>query len=44
MEAIDRVVSVQRDAADKPLKPQVIRSVRVETHGTEYPFTRLNQR
>lgn len=41
MEAIDRVVSSKTDRSDKPLQPQVIKSIRVETFGQEYPFTRL---
>ena len=41
MEAADSIVNTKRDRSDKPLSPQVIRSIRVETHGVEYPFTRL---
>ena len=41
MEAVDQIVSAKRDASDKPLSPQVIQSIRVETKGIEYPFTRL---
>ena len=41
MEAIDQVVSQKRNNADKPLVDQVIKSIRVETNGVEYPFTRL---
>lgn len=41
MEAVDQVVSQKRNNADKPLVDQVIKSIRVETNGLEYPFTRL---
>ncbi len=44
MEAADAVVSAKRDRADKPLSPQVIRSIRVETYGADYPFSRLPAR
>jgi peptidyl-prolyl cis-trans isomerase B (cyclophilin B) len=36
-----RIVESPTGANDKPLKPQVIRSIRVETFGFEYPFTKL---
>lgn len=41
MEAADEVVSARRDADDKPLSDQVIKSIWVDTHGVDYPFTRL---
>ncbi|NLW21232.1 MAG: peptidylprolyl isomerase [Clostridiales bacterium] len=41
MEAIDQVVNAKRDRADKPVENQVIKSIRVETNGVEYPFDRL---
>lgn len=41
MEALDQVVATRRDAQDKPLTPQVIKSIEVETFGVEYPFDRL---
>ncbi len=41
METAERIVSARRDGRDKPFEPQVMRSVRVETYGVEYPFTRL---
>ncbi len=44
MEVADRIVSAERDARDKPLSDQRIKSVRVDTQGKEYPFTKLNQR
>ncbi len=34
---VDRIVSVDRDARDKPFKPQRIRKVTAETFGVEYP-------
>lgn len=37
MEAADKVVSVQRDYSDKPVEPQRITTVTVETFGEEYP-------
>ena len=41
MEAADEIVGTKRDRSDKPLSPQLIKSIRVETYGVEYPFTRL---
>ena len=41
METAERIVNVRRDFRDKPLQDQKIRSIRVETGGQEYPFTRL---
>lgn len=41
MEAADEIVSTRRDAGDRPYSDQVIKSIRVETHGVDYPFTRL---
>ena len=41
MDAADRIVSTRTGAQDKPVTPQVIQSIRVETDGTEYPFTKL---
>ena len=41
MEAADQVVSAKRDRSDKPLEDQVIKSIRVETFGVDYPFNRL---
>ena len=38
MEHADKVVSVRRDRMDKPLEPQVIKSIRVDTQGHTYPF------
>ena len=41
MEVADGIVSQRTDHADKPLEPQVIASIRVETNGIAYPFTKL---
>lgn len=37
MEAIDDVVATKRDHSDKPLDPQRIKKVTVDTLGVEYP-------
>lgn len=41
LEEVYNIVNVKRNASDKPLEPQVIESIRVETFGKEYPFTKL---
>jgi len=41
MDIADRIVAVERDAADKPLEPQEIRSIHVQTYGVDYPFEKL---
>ena len=41
MEAADEVVNTQRDHNDKPLEEQIMESIRVETFGKEYSFTKL---
>ena len=41
MEAVDAIVGAKRDRADKPLVPQVITAIRVDTKGADYPFERL---
>ena len=43
MDAADEIVSADRDRSDKPLTAQVIKSIRVETNGVDYPFTRLSK-
>lgn len=35
------IVNQKTDRRDKPLVDQVIKSIRVETYGKEYPFTKL---
>ncbi len=41
MEYADAIAASPRDRMDKPLEKQVIRSIRVDTDGAEYPFTKL---
>ncbi len=36
IEVADAIVSVKRDGRDKPIEPQRMKTVRVETHGKEY--------
>lgn len=37
MDVADAIVEQPRDSGDKPLEPQVMKKVRVETFGVEYP-------
>lgn len=37
LEVVDKIVSVERDNADKPLEDQVMKSVVVDTKGFDYP-------
>ena len=41
METADAIVSVKTDWYDKPLEPQKIKSIRVETFGQNYPFDQM---
>ena len=41
MDVADSIVSVKRDMRDKPLTPQRMASIRVETNGVDYPFEKL---
>ncbi len=41
MDVADAIVSVKRDPMDKPLEPQVMKSIRVETNGETYPFEQM---
>ena len=41
MDEADRIVSQKRDRMDRPVEPQAIASIRVETNGESYPFTKL---
>ena len=41
MDEADRIVSQKRDRNDRPAEPQTIASIRVETNGQTYPFTKL---
>ncbi len=41
METADAIVRTPRDRSDKPLEPQVMESIRVDTFGAVYPFEQL---
>ena len=41
MEEADKIVATPRDHRDKPLEPQKIASIRVDTKGSFYPFDQL---
>jgi len=41
MDVAERIVNTPRDAADKPLEPQTMATVRVETFGEVYPFEQI---
>ncbi|MCL2544417.1 MAG: peptidylprolyl isomerase [Clostridia bacterium] len=41
METADRIVAVERDGSDRPLRPQEIRMIHVETFGVVFPFEKL---
>ena len=41
VEYAEQIVSVPRDGMDKPLTPQRIASIRVDTKGQTYPFNQL---
>ena len=41
MDVAEDVVKTQRDASDRPLEPQVMAKVRVETFGRCYPFEQI---
>ncbi len=41
METAERIVSSPRDRRDKPYEAQTMQSVRAETYGQDYPFTKL---
>lgn len=41
MEVADAIVAQKTDRSDRPLEPQIIESIRVETNGVEYPFKKL---
>ena len=44
METAYQIVNTKRDFRDKPLVAQKIKSIRVETNGQDYPFTKLKGR
>ena len=41
MEVADSIVSVRRNRNDRPLEPQAMKSIRVETYGQVYPFEQM---
>ncbi len=41
MDVAQGIVGQRTDGRDRPLTPQVIASIRVDTHGVEYPFDKL---
>ena len=41
MDVAEDVVKTKRDASDKPLEPQVMASIRVDTFGQVYPFEQI---
>ena len=41
MDVADAIVSVKRDRMDKPLEPQTMKSIRVETFGQTYPIDQM---
>ena len=41
METAEEIVKTPRDPSDKPLEPQVMESVRVDTFGQVYPFDQI---
>ena len=41
MDVAESIVNTPRDRADKPLTPQQMASVRVETFGEVYPFEQI---
>lgn len=38
MEVVDKIVNVSRNAMDRPMDPQTIQSIEVDTFGASYPF------
>ena len=41
MDVAEDIVKARRDASDKPLEPQVIASIRVDTFGEYYPYEQI---
>ena len=41
MDVAEDIVKTKRDAADRPLEPQVMASIRVDTFGEVYPFDQM---
>jgi peptidyl-prolyl cis-trans isomerase B (cyclophilin B) len=44
METVDKIVSVERDANDKPLEDQKMKTVKVDTKGFDYPKPEVNKK
>jgi peptidyl-prolyl cis-trans isomerase B (cyclophilin B) len=42
MDVADKIAKTRTSAGDRPVEAQTISSIRVETYGQEYPFTKLN--
>ncbi len=43
IETADHIVSTPTDSMDKPVEPQIIKSIRVETNGVNYPFRKIKR-
>ena len=43
IETADHIVSKPTNSMDKPLEPQTIKSIRVETGGVAYPFKKIER-
>lgn len=41
MDVAEAIVAKKTDRMDRPMEPQVISTIRVETNGVAYPFTKL---
>ena len=41
MEVAEDIVNTRRDYNDRPMTPRVMKSVRVETYGVDYPFEQM---
>ena len=41
MDVAEDIVKTPRDPSDKPLEPQVMESIRVDTFGQVYPFEQI---
>lgn len=41
MDVAEDIVKADRDASDRPLQPQVMKSIRVDTFGQVYPFEQI---
>ena len=41
MDVAEDIVKTKRDASDRPVEPQVMAKVRVDTFGQVYPFEQI---